>query len=412
MKTFEENKSFFLLLTQAVSQGIVIINQESIIIAASERTYAMFGYSEDEVIGMPIEGLMVDQDRQSCSVAVDTVFNNIENINIISSTPLIGQRKNKVELPLEIVLFRFQDHGRRYALALFKDMTALKNKDVEIHELQSQLELKIKERTRELRDTVAILKKEIKRREKAEAQLALTLQKERELNELKTKFLSLVSHEFKTPLGGILTSATLVGKYKTTLDQEVRDKHLIKIIGAVQHLNSILDDFLSVERLEKGKEVYHKTNFSLSKIVNDVIYNANMLLKSGQRINYPANIDEVVIRQDEKIVSLALTNLLHNAIKYSPEDMEIDVQVVLCEEKVIFHIIDKGIGIPVKDQKHIFERYFRAENVLLTQGTGIGLNIVKSHIENLGGKIYFSSEHEKGSTFSLEFPLIEQTSQK
>ncbi|NKI27157.1 PAS domain-containing sensor histidine kinase [Arenibacter sp. 6A1] len=412
MKTFEGNKSFFLLLTQAVSQGIVIINQESIIIAASERTYAMFGYSEDEVIGMPIEGLMVDQDRQSCSVAVDTVFNNIENINIISSTPLIGQRKNKVELPLEIVLFRFQDHGRRYALALFKDMTALKNKDVEIHELQSQLELKIKERTRELRDTVAILKKEIKRREKAEAQLALTLQKERELNELKTKFLSLVSHEFKTPLGGILTSATLVGKYKTTLDQEVRDKHLIKIIGAVQHLNSILDDFLSVERLEKGKEVYHKTNFSLSKIVNDVIYNANMLLKSGQRINYPANIDEVVIRQDEKIVSLALTNLLHNAIKYSPEDMEIDVQVVLCKEKVIFHIIDKGIGIPFKDQKHIFERYFRAENVLLTQGTGIGLNIVKSHIENLGGKIYFSSEHEKGSTFSLEFPLIEQTSQK
>ncbi|SHI80239.1 PAS/PAC sensor signal transduction histidine kinase [Arenibacter nanhaiticus] len=408
MKTFEENKSFFLLLTQAVSQGIVIINKEGIIIAASERTHAMFGYSEDEVIGMPIEGLIVDRDKQSCSIAVKAVFNKIENINIISSTSLIGQRKNKAQLPLEIVFFRFQDQGLKYVLALFKDMTVLKNKDVEIHELHSQLELKIKERTRELRDTVAILKKEMKRREKAEAQLALTLQKERELNELKTKFLSLVSHEFKTPLGGILTSATLVGKYKTTLDQEIRDKHLFKIIGAVRHLNSILDDFLSVERLEKGKEVYRKTNFSLSKIVNDVIYNANMLLKSGQRINYPANIDEVIIRQDEKIVSLALTNLLHNAIKYSPEDMEIDVQVVLCKEKVIFHIIDRGIGIPLKDQKHIFERYFRAENVLLTQGTGIGLNIVKTHIENLGGKIYFSSEPEKGSTFSLEFPLIAQ----
>jgi hypothetical protein len=241
----------------------------------------------------------------------------------------------------------------------------------------------------------------------AEAKMKNALQKEKELNELKTKFLSMVSHEFKTPLSGILTSATLVGKYSQGEQQPKREKHLHTIIGEVRRLNGILNDFLSIERLEQGKELYRKTRFSLSKVINEVIYNANMTLKSGQKINYPQNVEEINIFQDEKIVFLVLTNLLYNSVKYSPEDTEIDLNVELSDENVVFHVVDKGIGIPETDQKHIFERYFRAENVLLTQGTGIGLNIVKSHVENLGGRIYFKSKVNKGSTFSVAFPITE-----
>ncbi|MGB5428608.1 sensor histidine kinase, partial [Eudoraea sp.] len=145
--------------------------------------------------------------------------------------------------------------------------------------------------------------------------------------------------------------------------------------------------------------------FSLSKVVNEVIYNANMLLKTGQKINYPLNIEDLTIHQDEKIISLALTNLLHNAIKYSPEETEIDLEIEINEDNIRFHVIDKGIGIPKEDQKHIFNLYFRADNVLLTQGTGIGLNIVKSHVENLGGNISFKSVENKGSKFTVELPL-------
>ena len=241
--------------------------------------------------------------------------------------------------------------------------------------------------------------------EKRTEQLKKALESEKELNELKTKFLSLVSHEFKTPLSGILTSATLIGKYPKEDQQDKRDKHLKTIMGAVYQLTNILDDFLSIERMEKGKETYQLSNFSLSKLVNEVVYNANMLLKNGQHINYPHNIEDVTVYQDERIASLTLTNLLHNAIKYSPEDTIIDLKVKLTEDKMVFHIKDKGIGIPEKDQKHVFDRYFRSENVLLTQGTGIGLNIVKAHLENLGGCIYFKSEENKGSTFTVEMPL-------
>jgi signal transduction histidine kinase len=140
-------------------------------------------------------------------------------------------------------------------------------------------------------------------------------------------------------------------------------------------------------------------------MVNEVVYNANMILKNGQHINYPDNIEDVTVHQDERITSLTLTNLLHNAIKYSPEDTEIDVKFEITKHKMIFHIKDQGIGIPEKDVKHIFERYFRSENVLLTQGTGIGLNIVKAHLENLGGQIYFKTKENVGSTFTVELPL-------
>ena len=134
-----------------------------------------------------------------------------------------------------------------------------------------------------------------------------------------------------------------------------------------------------------------------------------MLLKNGQHIRYPQNIDDVILHQDEKIISLCLTNLLYNAVKYSPEGSEIDFKVQLSDDKVVFHITDQGIGIPEKDQKHIFDRYFRAENVLTTQGTGIGLNIVKAHVENLGGKVYFESKVNIGSTFTMELPIISNT---
>jgi hypothetical protein len=267
----------------------------------------------------------------------------------------------------------------------------------------------VEARTKELKQTIKELKEEVSKRKEAEYKIMESLRKERELNELKTKFLSLVSHEFKTPLSGILTSATLVGKYTETEHQEKREKHLRTIQNKVKYLNNILNDFLSIERLESGKATYKFDVFPLSKVVNEVIYNANMLLKDGQRINYPQNIDDILVNFDEKILELSLTNLINNAIKYSPAHTVIDVVVIPQKDSLSIKIIDEGMGIPEKEQKYIFNRYFRAENALLDQGTGIGLNIVKSHLESLGGKITFESEQSKGSTFTITFPTNNNT---
>ncbi len=196
----------------------------------------------------------------------------------------------------------------------------------------------------------------------------------------------------------------LLSKYKLEEQQNRRDKHIKIITDKVHYLNNILNDFLSIEKLETGKVSYKFSNFMLTKVVDEVIYNANMLLKEGQVIKYPENIDGLFLYQDEKIVELALGNLVHNAIKYSPEHSEISIQITQDESITTFKVIDEGMGIPEKDQEQIFNRYFRSENALLIQGTGIGLNIVKSHLNNLGGEISFSSAEEKGSTFVIKIP--------
>jgi len=286
------------------------------------------------------------------------------------------QRKDGSIYPVYVNLEKSTFGDRDVFVAIILDVTEQKNY------------------TKKLEETVALRTK----------QLQEALANERELNELKTKFLSLVSHEFKTPLSGILTSSMLLSKYTLTAQQDKRDKHIKTITDKVHYLNNILNDFLSIEKLETGKINYKFTNFKLSKVLNEVVYNSNMLLKEGQQINYPENIDEISLTQDEKTLELALTNLVHNAIKYSAENKVIAIEITHQKEQTIFNIIDSGIGIPEKDQKNIFNRYFRAENALTTQGTGIGLNIVKSHIENLGGSLRFKSKENIGSTFILTIP--------
>ena len=198
----------------------------------------------------------------------------------------------------------------------------------------------------------------------------------------------------------------LLSKYNLSNQQEKRDKHINTIVNKVHYLNNILNDFLSIERLDSNNTNYNFTTFNLSKIVSEVVYNANLLLKNGQKINIPTNIDNYILYQDEMLLELALSNIIYNSIKYSPPNTTIDLQVFKNQHKVIFKITDQGIGIPENEQKFIFNRYFRAENVLNEQGTGIGLNIVKSHLENLGGNIYFESKVNQGSIFTFELPII------
>ena len=292
----------------------------------------------------------------------------------------VHQRKDGTTYPVEVHLQLSNLGGKAVFVAFILDITERKN-------YTNKLENEVEERTQ---------------------QLNVALSKEKELNELKTKFLSLVSHEFKTPLSGILTSSQLLSKYQLTEQQEKRDKHIKTITDKVHFLNNILNDFLSIEKLETGKVNYSFSNFKLSKVINEVVYDANMLLKEGQQINYPENIDDLSLYQDEKSIQLIFSNLLHNAIKYSSEGSVIDLHIKQDNALTTLTIKDKGIGIPKKDQKNIFDRYFRAENVINIQGTGIGLNIAKSHLENLGGTIRFESKESIGTTFIITFPNTAQ----
>ena len=336
----------------------------------------MFGYDKGELNNKPLETLIPSNYHKGHGHQFNSYYKNSEKRSMGKGRALFAARKDGSTFPVEVGLNPFNVTDKKYVMALVIDITERKN-------YTDKLEKTVEERTKQLREA---------------------LETEKELNDLKTKFLSLVSHEFKTPLTGILTSSMLLSKYKLAEQQDKRDKHINTINSKVQYLNNILNDFLSVEKLESGKVSYKFIEFRLSKVVNEVVYNANMLLKEGQKIKYPENIDDISLTQDEKTIELALSNLVHNAIKYSPENTTIELQINQDQNKTTFKIIDNGIGIPENDQKNIFNRYFRAENALLNQGTGIGLNIVKTHLENLGGAIQFESKENIGSTFTITIP--------
>ncbi len=410
MKVFEEKKgNIFRILSEAISEGIVIVNEKQEIVTSNDAAGKMFGYKPEELLGENLSILIPREYRNSHPKQVEGFLEKSDPRQMGHGRDLYGLRKDGSTFPVEAGLNPFEIYGSKYVMALVTDISVRKSQELQILELNTELEQKIEERTKALKETVRELKAEVLKRMEAEHKIKESLRKERELNELKTKFLSLVSHEFKTPLSGILTSATLLGKYTQEEQQDKREKHIKTIRNKVKYLNNILNDFLSIERLESGKATYKFDTFPLSKVVNEVIYNANMLLKDGQKINYPNNIDDIIVNFDEKILELSLTNLINNAVKYSPEFTTIDVDVEQKNNMLSIKIIDEGMGIPEKEQKFIFNRYFRAENALLDQGTGIGLNIVKSHLENVGGSISFKSEENKGSTFTISFPTKNNT---
>ena len=407
-----QNKDIFNILFEAIPEGIIIVDEKQHIVIANSSSEEMFGYDNGELKNQSLNILLPSRYLTTHKNQLIYFTSRMKSKRNTHGMYLFGLTKKNKEFPIEIALNPFTVHEKEYVVILILDMTIRSQTEKKIHSLTVNLTEKVKKGTAELEKTIVKLKeanlnykKELQRRIKIEAKIKGALKKERELSELKSKFLSLVSHEFKTPLSGILTSAILLEKYKLTEQQEKRDKHLKTITNKVKYLNTVLNDFISLERLDSSNENYKFKTFNLSKVINEVVYNANMLLKSGQHINIPDNTSVYVLHQDEKILENILSVIIFNAIKYSPENSEIELEISKNAKNIIFTIKDEGMGIPKKDQKYVYNRYFRGENVLNIQGTGIGLNIVKEHLKNLGGTINFISTENKGSVFIVKLPI-------
>ena len=254
---------------------------------------------------------------------------------------------------------------------------------------------------------IAVFMRNISDLKKIEANLREALKKERELGELKSRFVSTASHEFRTPLTNILSSASLMVQYMLTEQQDKREKYFQKIKSSVTLLTGILNDFLSLSRLEEGRvEInYEDVNFNL--FCMEMAEELNPILKHGQHLFVRHSHENMILKMDKRLLKLILTNLISNASKYSAAGAEIHC-IVKKEGKILeIDIIDQGIGIPDEDKPHMFDRFFRASNAINIKGTGLGLNIVKRYVELMGGKIKFKSTMGKGSTFTVTFNLEE-----
>lgn len=243
----------------------------------------------------------------------------------------------------------------------------------------------------------------ITQQKQVEQNIRKALSKEKHLNELKSRFIAMASHEFRTPLSAILSSVSLIGRYLTTEEQEKRDKHINRIKSNVSNLTGILDDFLSLSKLEEGRVESTPILFDLFGFMNELTDEMQGVAKPGQEVLVSFEGEREVFL-DKRLLKNILINLISNATKYSPSDSEIELHAEITEPYVKISVRDYGIGIPEEEQIHLFERFYRANNATNIQGTGLGLNIVQKYVTLMGGKVEFESKLDEGTTFTLFFP--------
>jgi signal transduction histidine kinase len=273
----------------------------------------------------------------------------------------------------------------------------------EIKTLNAELEKRVKDRT-------MILEEALRELGGSREELRIALDREKELNELKSRFVTMASHEFRTPLATILSSLSLVSKYGEQQEKEKQAKHMDRIKSSVMHLTDILNDVLSLSKLEEGKVHLSLEKFDVNVLGSNLVQEMESIAKPGQTIIHKhSGANEIVL--DKKVLKHILFNLISNAIKFSPEGRPIEVSLEVNRACLILSVKDHGLGISEEDQKHLFERFFRGQNVTNIQGTGLGLNIVSKYVEILNGRIGVQSRLEEGTIFRVEFPCEEKVKQ-
>jgi len=316
---------------------------------------------------------------------------------------LFASRKDGSEFPVEISLSYYNATDGVYVIAFIIDITErfeqqekIKKINLELTQLNETLERKVHERT-------LVLKEALNSLEQSRNDLSQALDKEKELNEMKSRFISMASHEFRTPLSSILSSVSLIGKYEKEEDQEKREKHVNRIKKAVHNLTEILNDFLSIGKLEEGLVKANLSEQDICEILGDIISEMQAIARSGQKITHQHS-GTCSFMLDGQMFRNIIINLTANAIKFSPEKSEITILSSIDETGLNLSVSDQGMGISEDDQKHLFERFFRGKNVTNIEGTGLGLNIVTKYLELMEGTIDCRSELDKGTTFSIFIP--------
>ena len=396
---------------QSMSEGIVMVDEEGKIAIANHVAEQLFGYDRNEINGIMMENLLPQRYRER-HLTFRKGFNaHPEPRRMGIGRDLTALRKDGSEFPVEISLSYTRANGKLFVMAFISDISlrkkaeeALKRSEEQLIVYAAELEQKVQTRTEALNNSIIKLEEEVIERKKAEDEVRRSLEKEKELNELKSKFVTIASHEFRTPLSTVLSSASLIQKYKDKNDLDKVDKHIQRIKSSVNHLTIILNDFLSLGKLEEGKVDIQKEIINLDDFMAEISEEVRAFLKVGQEINIHCEKETNQIHSDERILRNIMFNLISNASKYSEPDKTIFLTCSRSQNEMVFSVRDEGIGIPKEDHKHLFDRFFRASNAGNIQGTGLGLNIVKRYVDLLNGKIEFKSESGKGTIFIVTIP--------
>ncbi|MBD66018.1 MAG: PAS domain-containing sensor histidine kinase [Halobacteriovoraceae bacterium] len=403
---FSEN-----ILFKEANIGIIIADPSGGIVGINPFAESMFGYDAGELINKKIEVLLPAKLKTKHIQLRNNYMSQPTNRPMGEGRDLKAVKKNGAEFYVEVSLSFFKDDNELRVVSFINDITESKKNRDALKAYSVELERKVDDRTRDLSDALIELnhvnkdlEQQIIKRKEIEAQVRAAFEKEKELNDLKSRFVSMASHEFRTPLGGILSSTSLIKKYIDKGMIEKCDKHINTIKSSVNNLTSILNDFLSLDKLEQGLVGAEAHHFSAKVELEKIIGEIENTLADEITIDFQFQGEDKKVYQDPKILKNILLNLISNAVKYSDHSKKIVISSVFNDNLWSISVQDFGIGIPQVDQEKLFSRFHRASNVTHIQGTGLGLSIVKKYLDFISGKIEFSSVENEGTTFTITLP--------
>ncbi|MGE5804711.1 MAG: PAS domain S-box protein, partial [Ignavibacteria bacterium] len=397
-EALRESEERFRRIFEEGQIGITIASPDYKFINANPTFCRMIGYSVEELRNLSFKDI----------TAPDQIEVSNKNVIAISRGELEVYKTEKQYLRKDGQLFwgnlmtsaiRDKKGDVNIYLAMVEDITERKNTEDHLQEL-------VNTRTEELNKVNQKLKEEILKQKEAEEKVEQALKKEIELNQLRTRFISIASHEFRTPLSVILSSADLLNRYGLKWDTEFFYQQIQRIKKNVSRMTGIMDDVLIISRTDSGKITFKPGKADLENICNNILANMNVLLTKNHNLIFKYMIDDRIFLLDQKLLELILSNLLSNAIKYSVNGGIIEFTVFIEGKSIVFSISDNGIGIPEKDQFHLFDSFHRASNVGEVLGTGLGLSIVNRSVEMHGGSIEFSSKEGIGTKFMVKIPMV------
>jgi two-component system, LuxR family, sensor kinase FixL len=414
-----DDSTFLSSVFNTAIDGIIVIDSRGRMLKLNESASKLFGYTNEELIGNNVSMLMPEPDHSRHDGYIQNyVQTGIKKI-IGIGREVTGLKKDGIQFPMRLAISQIDLDGIIFFTGIVHDLSAQKESEKKLQNLTRSLEDQVQSRTGQLQETInqlsatnKNLEEEIEIRKSVERRLKLreqellnSLEKERDLGILKSRFVSIASHEFRTPLANILSSISLVSKYDTQELLEKRNSHIEKIKKNIHYLSGILNEFLTLTRIEEGKFELQPQDINLIELISELIEDFSAIKKKDQRLTlvYKPGFDDLVY-SDKSCLKHILNNIISNAIKYSGDGSLVEISLHSDVDSVAIIVIDEGIGIPEEEIKFIFDIFFRGTNVLNIQGTGLGLNIVKKYLDSIQGSISFSRVQPKGTKVSILIP--------
>ncbi|MFZ1516048.1 MAG: PAS domain-containing sensor histidine kinase [Saprospiraceae bacterium] len=413
------DSNFLVSVFNTAIDGVIVIDHRGRMLKLNESASNLFRYPQEELIGKNVNMLIPEPDHSKHDGYIQNYLQTGVKKIIGIGREVTGLKKDGTLFPMRLAISQIDVDGIIFFTGIVHDLSAQKESEKKLQNLTRSLEDQVQSRTGQLQETInqlsatnRNLEEEIEFRKSVERRLKLreqelldSLEKERDLGILKSRFVSIASHEFRTPLANILSSISLISKYDTNELLEKRNSHIEKIKKNIHYLNGILNEFLTLTRIEEGKFELKPQDINLVELITELIEDFSAIKKKDQRLTlvFKPGFDDLVY-SDKSCLKHILNNVISNAIKYSGEGSLVEISLQSHLDSVAITVNDEGIGIPDEEKKFIFDIFFRGTNVLNIQGTGLGLNIVKKYLDSINGSISFSSVQPKGTKVSILIP--------